>query len=184
MKKNNWAAIRAEYITTDISYEQLAKKYGVTKTAIWKHAKPEKWVEERTKYISKKNEEVVKRVENKDIKNTVSRIERINALADKLLTKLERACDELGEDFIDETATEEISCRETDSNGNCKSDETIRITSIKRNECRKLPVNRNGLRQLAAALKDLRDIQIDGNSAENDENTGVVVLAPVDAEEE
>lgn len=51
--KVNWEKIKNEYITdSSTSYEKLAVKYGITKTAISNRAKKEKWVEERERNLT------------------------------------------------------------------------------------------------------------------------------------
>lgn len=46
----DWQAMKTEYITTDISYRDLAKKYGVHYTNISRRGGAEGWVEARNQY--------------------------------------------------------------------------------------------------------------------------------------
>ena len=43
----DWIAIKTEYINTGLCYEELAKKYGISRAAVAKHAAAEKWRELR-----------------------------------------------------------------------------------------------------------------------------------------
>lgn len=43
----DWARIKSEYITSEISQRALAKKYGVSNGAVSKHAKAEGWDAEK-----------------------------------------------------------------------------------------------------------------------------------------
>lgn len=48
-----WGDIKTEYVTTDASYSDLAKKYGVSKWLVQRHGR-EGWVEERKRYQAEK----------------------------------------------------------------------------------------------------------------------------------
>lgn len=45
--KPNWAKIKAEYVSTQISYRQLCKKYNVSLGALNRRAQAERWAEQR-----------------------------------------------------------------------------------------------------------------------------------------
>lgn len=52
--KVDWSLVRNEYIAdSTVSYSELAKKYGVTKTAVQKRGTAEKWSELRQIYAEK-----------------------------------------------------------------------------------------------------------------------------------
>ena len=48
----DWEAVRQDYITTDMSLQQLANKYGTTKTSIHRHIKSGAWELERAEHRS------------------------------------------------------------------------------------------------------------------------------------
>lgn len=48
----DWDAVRHDYITTDMSLQQLANKYGTTKTSIHRHIKSGAWELERAEHRS------------------------------------------------------------------------------------------------------------------------------------
>lgn len=86
MRKIDWGAIRAEYISTDESYRSLAAKYGVAQASIVAHSKKEGWIAEREKHREKV---VQKRIKAKADLEARTR-ERINVVVDKLLLEIER----------------------------------------------------------------------------------------------
>lgn len=96
----DWQAIKTEYITTDTSYRKLAQKYGVNATNIAKKASKEKWVEERNKNASKTLSKTLNAISTKQ----ADRAARLQTVADKLLTKVERLVDE-GEELLTDTST-------------------------------------------------------------------------------
>lgn len=81
----DWKAIETEYITTSTSYRKLADKYGIDQATISRKAKKEDWVSKRQHHLSKMQAKVL----TADIKQKVSRAERLQGVADKLLNKVE-----------------------------------------------------------------------------------------------
>ena len=86
----DWNLLKSEYVTTDASYRYLSLKYDVSTNQIMTHARNEKWQELRQKFLDDTftaNIKVAKQNEKK-------RYERVQRVADKLLTLLEKAVDE------------------------------------------------------------------------------------------
>lgn len=82
----DWAKIRAEYITTGISYRDLAKKYGVNYTTIGKKAAKEDWPTQRQQQTNKTLTATLTAVTS----DSVNRAVRLSSAADLLLTKIEQ----------------------------------------------------------------------------------------------
>ena len=88
----NWEQIRVDYITNEsASYRKLAKKYGVSYTAVGDKARAEGWLKEREHYQTKTLSKTIAAVS----KRQASRATRLQAITDKLLSKIERAVDDL-----------------------------------------------------------------------------------------
>lgn len=137
----DWEKIRLEYITSEISYRKLAQKYGVDVNTINKRGRDGGWVELRKQYVDKLTAKTMEKMSTKKANQRA----RVNDLADKLLDKLETAINELD--------LKVITVREKVTEGN---EETTR-------EYREAQeggvVSRAGLRQLTAALKDLKEVK-------------------------
>ena len=92
MAEIDWNAIRTDYITSTLSYRDLEEKYGVCYRQIAKKGKAEDWKSQRSQH----NTNVVTKILSDDIEQKVSSIERLETVADKVLTKVEAyidACD-------------------------------------------------------------------------------------------
>jgi regulator of sigma D len=92
MAEINWNAIRTDYITSTLSYRDLEAKYGVCYRQIAKKGKAEGWGSQRSQH----NAKVVTKILDDDIEQKISSIERLETVADKVLTKVEAyidACD-------------------------------------------------------------------------------------------
>lgn len=80
-KKVNWDKIKNEYVTSRLSYKDLAKKYDVPLPTVRDRGKREKWVAERKKYRSK----VVSKTLQKQEKIAESRAEILEDIEQKIL---------------------------------------------------------------------------------------------------
>ena len=81
----DWQKIKTEYITTDTSYRKLAQKYGVNYRTICVRSQQEGWIEQREQHINETTTNILKAIGRQQ----VSRAERLQNVADKLLTKVE-----------------------------------------------------------------------------------------------
>ena len=176
----DWDAIKTEYIKTTLSYRQLGEKYGLSHRMIAVRGKNGGWVEQRRQYRSKVTAKTIEKMANK----TANKRARVADLADKLMDKLEQAIDEL------DLKTTSVKVKSV--NGNVE--EVIEYKKAEEGGT----VSRTGLRQLTAALRDLKEIKdiisdLDKREQEariealraksvdvsdDDEETGVIMLAP------
>ena len=137
----DWLKIKTEYITTDTSYRKLAEKYGVHYQTICARSKAEGWIQLREQYQNRTITKTVEKISNQTAKQAA----KVNTLADKLLVKLEQAIDEL-----DLKVTTHKIKTET---GNTEQTMEFKVASEGGT------VDRAGLRQLTAALKELKEIK-------------------------
>lgn len=86
----DWIKIKAEYIRGGTSYRKLAEKHGVSFSSVKRHAIAEKWTDLRTRSEEKATTKIVESV----AKQEAQRVDRVNAIADKLLTKIEEYVDD------------------------------------------------------------------------------------------
>ena len=100
----DWQTIKTEYITEETSYRKLAKKYGVSYTAIGEKARKEGWIEEREQFKSK----TLSKTLNKIAEGQAKRASRLQSVTDKLLDKIEKAVDLIDMDVFDTQAIRQI----------------------------------------------------------------------------
>ena len=137
----DWQAIKTEYITTDTSYRKLAKKYGIHYKVISDRGKDEKWVELRSQYRDKTLTKTLDKMSSKK----ADKMARIDDLADKLLEKLEQAITELDRHII--------------THKNKVETAGVEETTEYREAVEGGVVDRQGLKQLASALKDIKEVK-------------------------
>lgn len=137
----DWKKIKAEYITTGISYRRLAEKYGLHYHVISERGKAEKWVELRKQHRDKTLTKALEKISEKQS----DKMARIDSLADQLLDKLEKAITEL--DLVVITRKVKVETGNTEV--------TTELQETKEGGT----VNRAGLRMLTNALKDLKEVK-------------------------
>lgn len=150
----DWQAIKTEYITTDTSYRKLAEKYGVTYSLIGEKARLEGWVKQREQIRNKIVSKAIEKIGNKK----ADKLARIEGLADKLLEKLEKAITELDMQLVKHTDKTKVIEYNNDQRPDKPTKEIIHEEE-KLLEFRSI-VDRQGLKQIAAALKDIKEIQM------------------------
>jgi uncharacterized protein YjcR len=103
----DWSAIKTEYITDEsTSYRKLAEKYGVSYTSIGERARKEGWAKERERFLNKTLSKTLNAIGKKQARQA----SRVQMVAEKLLSKIEAAVDDLNmaELFTDRTALKQI----------------------------------------------------------------------------
>lgn len=137
----DWQAIKTEYITTDTSYRKLAQKHGIHYKVISDRGKTEGWVQLRSQHRDKTLSKALEKISSQQ----ADKLSRIDALADILLDKLERAAGELDRVIVTHKEKEEIGSKE--------------YTTEYKEAITGGIVDRTGLRHLTAALKDLKEVK-------------------------
>lgn len=150
----DWQAIKTEYITTETSYRKLAEKYGIHYKVISERGKDEKWVELRSQHRDKTLTKALGKIRNKQ----ADKMARIDDLADKLLEKLEQAITELDLQLAKHTNKTKVIEYKNDLRPDKPTKETIHEEE-KLLEVKSI-VDRNGLKQIASALKDIKEVKM------------------------
>ena len=156
----DWLKIKNEYISGNISYRKLAEKHNVGLSALTKRATEEKWYEKRKNQRVKIEAKVEQKTAEKLAEAEANRLLRISAAADRLLEKIEEATEQLDQFIV----TNRVKQREvkyvSDKAGFGKPKKEITKEVEDKRIVKADHLDRMGLKQLASALKDLRDIQL------------------------
>lgn len=99
----NWQEIKTEYITTEASYRDLAKKYRVGESTLFARASKEKWVEQRKQHQSKTEAETL----NAIISKQADRVSKLLSVSDMLLEKVKELLE--ADEAVRPTALKNIS---------------------------------------------------------------------------
>ncbi len=89
-RDHNWEAIKAEYITTTISYRKLADKWGISFRTLADRAGREGWAEERNKHRNNVVKKTIQKVTAKTSTDAAEKLLRLQKSADNMSEVIER----------------------------------------------------------------------------------------------
>lgn len=175
----DWKAIRNEYIADESSsYRKLAKKYGVSLTAITKRSKEEDWIGQRKQL---KDKTMTKSIEILSEK-TADKLKRVSDLTDKLLNKLEQAIEELDIQLYKDVKKTKV----IEYNNELRPDKPTKETIYEEEkllECRTI-VDRSGLKAIASSLRDIKEIQMLKSDLDKQEQEARIAKLRKEAEDD
>lgn len=152
----DWLTIKTEYINTDISQRKLADKHGISFNTLKKKANKEHWAEAREKQRASVTTRVQQKIETQTVNQTVNNIKRLSDLTSKLLDQIERATAELDSDVVvNKRKTRTIEYKDSTAKGKptketiYEKEEKVVVQTL---------VDRQGLLQVTASLKNLKDV--------------------------
>lgn len=174
----DWQSIKTEYITTDTSYRKLAQKYGVSTTQICNVGRDEKWVEQREQHLNKTVAKTLDKISSKQ----ADKMARIDKLTDRLLDKLEQAITELDLQLVkhtDKTKIIEYNNLERPDKPTKEviheEEKVMEVSSI---------IDRQGLKQIASALKDIKEVKMLKSELDRQEQEARIAKLQREAEPE
>ena len=150
----DWVKIKTEYITTATSYRNLASKYGIGYQAICHKSQEEGWIELREQHKNNTITKALDQISDKEAK----KLSRIDDLADKLLCKLEKAVEELDLHLC----TNKTKVKVIEYNNDLRPYKPIKevIREEETVEAAQGVVDRVGLKAIASALRDLKEVKM------------------------
>ena len=174
LSEKEWEEIKTQYVTTDISYRKLAQKYGMAYGRLQTRGFNEKWQEEREAY----KENLFKKSVDLICDEQAHRIARAIRIGDRMLEKVEESLNEI----------DMILCKTTTTKKTVANDEEEwlceKTVSSEDYSMKKVAIDRAGLKQLSAVLKDLREIGIFRSELDKKEQEARINKLRKDAEEE
>lgn len=136
-EKSIWIEIRKKYVTSDLSYKQLAQEFDVSAAAVAKHGKNEKWPEKRKKH----REFIARKAEEKIAKKEANKLAKLITAADNMAEVINKAMEDSSQ-FNRFLVTEST----IDKNGNIRSRKKEKVFK---------KLDTKAVRDMTAALKDL-----------------------------
>lgn len=155
----NWNKVKSEYINGYISQRKLADKHEIPYQTLRDRATKEKWFEKRKEQREKISAKTEQKTADILAEREADRLLRISNAADRLLEKIEEATEQLDQFIVTNKVKQKEVKYVSDKAGFGKpSKEIVKEVEDKR-VVKATHLDRLGLKQLASALKDLRDIQ-------------------------
>ena len=169
-KKIDWAKIKGEYVTGDISLVKIAEKYGVSISSVQKRSKKDGWSDEKRKQHKKAADRVAKKLNDKKVRKAVNDIERVCNAASKLISKINRA--------IDEVDKREIQSRTvTKTKKGTKENFTETVTEEVEISEKLGLVDTKNIAEIAKSLLNIKQV-LEGTETKNEEQTINIIELP------
>ena len=169
-KKIDWAKIKGEYVTSDISLVKIAEKYGVSPSAVQKRSKKEGWSAEKKKQHKRAAEKVAKKLNDKKVRKAVNDIERVCNAASKLISKINRAIDEVDKKELAKIKI--VKTKKFTDEGQVETTEKEREIDI----CYGL-VDTKNIAEIAKSLLNIKQV-LEGTESKNEEQTINIIELP------
>lgn len=155
----DWIKIRNEYINGHISYRKLAEKHDISFNTLKDRAVAEKWFEKKKEQHNKIELKTQQKAAEILAQKEANRLLRISNAADRLLEKIEEATEQLDQFIVTQKVRKkEVEYVKEKAGLGKPKKEIVKEVEDKR-VIKATHLDRLGLKQLASALKDLRDIQ-------------------------
>lgn len=171
----DWATVKAEYVSGTMSAAKLADRYGISASSISKKCASEHWQELRKQNQSETANKIAKKINTEKVKKTVREIDRVVAVASKLITKLNRAVNELDKDeeLIKKKVT--VKAEKSEDEKTATAEEEYRYDYAKR----KTLVNTKRAAEISKSLLNVRDILADYTTEQDEENALGIIEIPM-----
>lgn len=182
----DWVQIKAEYISGTMSASKLAEKYGVSVYAIRKRSGKERWQELRKQNQSETANKIAEKINTEKVKKTVREIDRVVTVASKLITKLNRAVNELDKDeelikkkVVKVEKSEDKKTAEEEYSYDYEKTATVEEEYSYDYAKRKTLVNTKRAAEISKSLLNVRDILADYTTEQDEENALGIIEIPM-----
>ena len=171
----DWAKVKAEYVSGTMSVAKLADRYGISVSSISKKCASEHWQELRKQNQSETASKIAEKINTEKVKKTVSEIDRVVSVASKLITKLNRAVNELDKDeeLIKKKVT--VKAEKSEDEKTATAEEEYSYDYAKR----KTLVNTKRAAEISKSLLNVRDILADYTTEQDEENALGIIEIPM-----
>lgn len=171
----DWATVKAEYVSGTMSAAKLADRFGISVSSISKKCASEHWQELRKQNQSETANKIAKKINTEKVKKTVREIDRVVAVASKLITKLNRAVNELDKDeeLIKKKVT--VKAEKSEDEKTATAEEEYSYDYAKR----KTLVNTKRAAEISKSLLNVRDILADYTTEQDEENALGIIEIPM-----
>lgn len=182
----DWATVKAEYVSGTMSAAKLADRYGISVSSISKKCASEHWQELRKQNQSETANKIAKKINTEKVKKTVREIDRVVAVASKLITKLNRAVNELDKDeelikkkVVKVEKSEDKKTAEEEYSYDYEKTATVEEEYSYDYAKRKTLVNTKRAAEISKSLLNVRDILADYTTEQDEENALGIIEIPM-----
>lgn len=163
MAKYDWKQLEKEYILSEYkSVSSFLKNKGIKQSGSTKKS-TKGWKNKKVLKEDKKSTKIVERIIEKEAEQEANKIIQVKDVANDLLAKIVQANNELNKHIV----TNKIKTKTVEYDYECNKPKKETIEEKEQKTSFTDIIDRNGLKQLTSALKDLNDII---NNKQNEES--------------
>lgn len=85
---HDWGKIETDYMVNDLSYRQIAEKYGISESTVARHGKKNDWPEKRQQFASKVHTRALQKIASRRAGKEARALSKVEELLEKLLGQL------------------------------------------------------------------------------------------------
>ena len=150
----DWISVKADYIAGRGTNREIAKRYGIHRGTLQTHIAKEGWLQLRKAHRDAVVEKALEQMQEEQA-NKLARMEQVSGA---LLDKISLAVSQLDRQVLDRVRKE----KEVFYENAQRPDKVTKELLTESEEISEVvsPVDRNGIKLLAAALKDVKEIQM------------------------
>lgn len=175
MAKFDWQKIEQEYVTGDMALSELAKRYHISETTIYKHAAEGNFEDKRRKYREKVAKKALTRASTRDARA----ISRIMTAAEKTIGKLRGA---ITDDTVYGYIVDDVRVEEDEETG-VRVPKGKHVEILTKADTKALVNLSTAIRNLALATKVMYP-EGDGDGKDSADQGGVILMADREPEDE
>ncbi len=173
-----WILIKRDYIAGDLPIKELASRYGVSERTIRRRAAQEGWKTLRKAHEDATLDRALELLEEQ----RAEKMARMEIVSRELLERISQAIAQLDRQLLRQVRKEKAILYENPQRSDKATKEIITeeesLTEVK------TPIDRNGIKLLAAALKDVKDVQMLRDPTDLREQEAKIAKLQRDAKEE
>lgn len=182
----DWVKVKAEYVSGTMSAAKLADRFGISVSSISKKCASEHWQELRKQNQSETANKIAEKINTEKMKKTVREIDRVVTVASKLITKLNRAVNELDKDeelikkkVVKFEKSEDKKTAEEEYSYDYEKTATVEEEYSYDYAKRKTLVNTKRAAEISKSLLNVRDILADYTTEQDEENALGIIEIPM-----
>ena len=156
----DWNGVKKAFITENCTLKELSQRFGISAGSISKRAREENWKDLRCKHHDATLERALDLLE----RSQARKLARMEEVSQELLQRVSEAISQLDLQVLREVHKERDILYENAQ----RPDKPTKEISVERETLTNLrtPVDRNGIKLLAGALKDIKEVQMLRNPAD------------------
>lgn len=175
----NWTEARRFYLQNDVSYQDVADKFGTTKARVAEHARAgprqdkKGWVLMKSELKDKIDTQTEQKFVERQVKSNVENLNSVYMVAEDLISKATEAVGELNNHLV-KSKTKKKKTKYSNAKGRTNKALSETVTEEEKIKFVQGDVNTKKMKDIAAVIEKAKNIFIEQPSEDN--GSGVIIM--------